>query len=122
MATTMDHQSHPIPIEPWTVYGDAVSPQDVGPTVVEVPDIGVLPPPGRYLGTVAFEACRPVPAHLTVNARAYGCPAGVARRIKLEFGPSALVGVGPRVAVVFEAVDLESPPSPEGACRGRRRT
>jgi hypothetical protein len=75
----------PIPLHPWTVFGDAVLAGDGGtlPTI-DVTDIGVLPPAGRYLGTVACEGVAPRAARFRVPARIDGNHIGGCRRITVE--------------------------------------
>ena len=58
-----------VALDPWTVYGALVDPRGTGRSVaVEVPDIGVLPPPGLYGGSVNVPA-GPVSVRLTVSPR-----------------------------------------------------
>jgi hypothetical protein len=96
-----------IPLDPWTVFGDAVLAGDGGalPTI-DVPDIGVLPPAGRYLGTVACEGVAPRAAWFRVPARINGKHLGGCRRIAVELSGKQNTPYRSPVAMVFEAVVL----------------
>lgn len=92
-------------LEPWTVYGDAVQTgTDDYTKAVDVPDIGVLPPPGRYLGTVATSGQRPVFARFAVPARREGAKGDPCRRISVDIGEHRLPAVSP-VTIVFVGIE-----------------
>lgn len=93
-----------IGLEPWTVYGRLV--QEVGPAAggIDVCDIGVLPPPGCYLGTLSGET-GPIRARLTVCPRRTCEHAGY-RLVGYEvIGPGRLAQQS-AVTVVFDAVQV----------------
>lgn len=92
-----------IPLESWTVYGDLVPAAAPGPASIDICDIGVLPPPGCYLGILSGEG-GPHRARLTVGPRRTGDPDGY-RRVAYEvIGPGSLSQRTP-VSVTFEAVE-----------------
>jgi hypothetical protein len=94
-----------VPLDSWTVFGVAVLPHDGGTlAAVDVPDIGVLPPAGRYLGTVACDGVAPRSARFRVPARTYGHSSG-SRRIAVELIGEHDVRYRTPIAVVFEAFE-----------------
>jgi hypothetical protein len=91
-------------LDPWTVYGDVADSGETPFSVrIAVPDIGVLPPEGRYLGTLRYEA-GPMPARLTVRPRQPGNDDGM-RWVSVELEIPMPIRADARVAVVFEAME-----------------
>ena len=90
------------PLDPWTVYGEAAD--TTGRLdAVDVPDIGVLPPAGRYRGTVRSRsgvapATHVVPAPTDVSRHPRY------RRITIESCVLPNENAGTSVAITFEQI------------------
>ena len=91
-------------LDPWTLYGELVAGQRVTSAQMTVPDIGVHPPPGRYLGTLI--ASKEMPARITISGRASNEP-GPRWLIELEVIGDRLPTGDATVALRFEALELE---------------
>ena len=90
------------PLDPWTIYGeaaDATGKLDA----VEVPDIGVLPPAGRYWGTVRSRSGAAL-ATLVVPAPSNAFEHARYRRIAIESCDLLNEDAGTSVAITFEAI------------------
>ena len=92
-----------VQLDPWTVYGE-IAPGNPGMSIgVDVPDIGVLPPPGRYLGTLTGTSGS-VPVRVTVVGQPEDKRGGRCR-LRAESGREIVLSTGDTVAIRFEAVE-----------------
>ena len=90
------------PLDPWTVYGEATD--TTGRLdAVDVPDVGILPPAGRYQGTVRSHS-GVAPATLVVPAPTDACRHAGYRRISIESCDLPDENAGTSVAITFEAI------------------
>lgn len=94
----MTHSTSVRGLDPWTVYGE-MDRTEIG-WAIDVPDIGVLPPPGRYLGTVLSP--EPVPVTIVIPRPARD-ERGTYRRIELDPGQLPFPSPDGHVALRFEA-------------------
>jgi hypothetical protein len=95
-----------VPLEPWKVYGDAVGVMDAGTkNQVDVLNIGILPPPGRYGVSIGVEDGPSVPGQVSVPLPS-GSNAGH-RRLTVDLTDGGSLTAGCRVAVTFEAFCFE---------------
>lgn len=90
------------PLDPWTVYGEAA---DITGRLdaVDVPDVGILPPAGRYQGTVRSRS-GVAPANLIVPAPTDTPGHARYRRITIESCDLPDENAGTSVAITFEAI------------------
>jgi hypothetical protein len=96
-----------IPVDSWTVYGEVCPDEhEAGSLAVDVPDIGVLPPPGRYRGTVRTGA-GPVPAQLVVERAAQDATPRLQRVTVIPLG--ACGEVRSPLPIVFTGVEAAGP-------------
>ena len=89
------------PLDPWTVYGEAADTTGRF-DAVDVPDIGVLPPAGRYRGMVRSRS-GVAPATLVVPGPS-DVPGHRYRRITIESCDLPDENAGTSVAITFEAI------------------
>ena len=90
------------PLDPWTVYGDAA--ETTGKLdAVDVPDVGILPPAGRYKGTVR-SLSGIAPATLFVPAPSDAPGHARYRRIRIEACDLPDEKAGASVSITFEAI------------------
>ena len=87
-------------LDPWTVYGDSAAPEQ---RAVDVPDIGVLPPAGRYRGRIR-SGSGTAPAILVVPALTDAGRSAGYRRIRIESCDLPDENAGTSVAITFEAI------------------
>jgi hypothetical protein len=94
-------------VDPWTVYGDVRS--DIPGTdslQVAIPDVGILPPAGRYIGEVAVNGGAPVDVAFTVPARSIERERE--RRLSIDLPDRPVACTGSRVTVRFRGVETGS--------------
>ncbi len=93
-----------VPLDPWIVYAEPVVGDDREVFEVDVPEIGVLPPAGNYVGTVTSTSEDRCVVRITVPARSDRGDVASFRRLLLEIAGPLGVSIPSPTRLVFQAI------------------